>query len=66
MPEDLTSLLTSRQVATILNLSPEYVRTNWARMKLPGFRLPTGTIRFREPEVRAWIKSGEDAEKVPA
>jgi hypothetical protein len=35
-------------------------------MKLPGFRLPTGTIRFREPEVRAWIKSGEDAEKVPA
>jgi excisionase family DNA binding protein len=53
-------LLTTREVAKLLNVSPHTV-TRWASEgKLPAIRLPGtahGRLRFREDELAEWIES---------
>lgn len=48
-------LLTAREVAENLALTPETVLA-WQRDgKLPAIRLPSGQIRFRSEELDAWL-----------
>ena len=49
-------LLTTREVADMLGLSPEAVLRRWRADELPGFRLSTKVLRFRESEVLAWLE----------
>ncbi|MBA3260917.1 MAG: helix-turn-helix domain-containing protein [Thermoleophilaceae bacterium] len=51
----LTRLLTVREVAGLLDRSPETI-LRWVRAgKLPAIRLPGGAIRFREEDLDHWI-----------
>jgi excisionase family DNA binding protein len=50
-------LLTTRQVAEMLGLSNEAVLRRWRAGELPGFRLSTKVLRFRESEILAWLES---------
>lgn len=50
-------LLTTREVAEMLGLSSEAVLRRWRTGELPGFRLSTKVLRFRESEVLAWLES---------
>jgi excisionase family DNA binding protein len=48
-------LLTAREVAELLSVSTETV-LRWARRgDLPGFRLPSGQLRFRLEAIEAWL-----------
>jgi excisionase family DNA binding protein len=49
-------LLTTREVATFLGLSPETVLRRWRAGQLPGYRLGSNVLRFRESELEAWLE----------
>lgn len=49
-------LLTTREVGELLSLSPEAVLRRWRSGELPGFRLSTKVLRFRESEILAWLE----------
>jgi excisionase family DNA binding protein len=49
-------LLRAREVAELLDLSPATVLDWWEAGKLPGFRLSSRAVRFRESEVLAWLE----------
>ena len=49
-------LLTTREVAAFLGVSPETVLRRWRRDELPGYRLASNVLRFRESEVRDWLE----------
>jgi len=55
------ALLTARQLADYLAVSPDTVLDWFEQNKLPGFRL-TGRVgapvRFRLAEVEAWLEAG--------
>ena len=48
-------LLTTREVAEFLALSPETVLRRYRAGELPGFRIATNALRFDPDEVRAWL-----------
>jgi len=48
-------LLTAREVAAVLGVSTETVLRWTRRGVLPGFRLPSGQLRFRSEELEAWL-----------
>ena len=50
-------LLTTRDVADMLGLSSEAVLRRWRSGELPGFRLSTKVLRFRESEVLEWLEA---------
>ena len=50
-------LLTTRDVAELVGLSPEAVLRRWRAGELPGFRLATNVLRFDELEIAAWLDS---------
>jgi excisionase family DNA binding protein len=50
------SLLTTREVATFLGVSPETVLRRWRAGELPGYRLASNVLRFRESEIEAWLE----------
>ena len=50
-------LLTTRQVADLLGLSPETILRRYRQSELPGFRLASNCLRFRESEVEAWLEA---------
>ena len=49
-------LLTTSEVAAFLGLSPDAVLRRWRAGELPGFRLSTKVLRFRESEILAWLE----------
>lgn len=49
-------LLRARDVADLLDVSPATVLDWWEAGKLPGFRLSSRAVRFRESEVLAWLE----------
>ena len=49
-------LLTTRQVAEFLGVSPETVLRRWRRGEIPGVRLASNVLRFRESEIEAWLE----------
>jgi excisionase family DNA binding protein len=50
-------LLRAREVAELLDLSPGTVLDWWEAGRLPGFRLSSRAVRFRESEVLAWLEA---------
>lgn len=48
-------LLTARELADLLGLSPATVLDWHEAGRLPSFKLPTGPVRFRASEVEAWL-----------
>ena len=48
-------LLTTREVAEFLGLSPETVLRRYRAGELPGYRLGSNVLRFRESEIEAWL-----------
>ena len=49
-------LLTTREVAELLSVSPETVLRRWRSGELPGFRLATNVLRFDADELDAWLE----------
>jgi excisionase family DNA binding protein len=49
-------LLTTREVAAFLGVSPETVLRRWRRGEIPGYRLASNVLRFRESELEAWLE----------
>jgi excisionase family DNA binding protein len=50
-------LLRARDVADLLSISPATVLDWWEAGRLPGFRLSSRAVRFRESEVLAWLET---------
>jgi len=50
-------LLTTREVAEYLGLSPETVLRRHRRGELPAIRLGSNVLRFRAREIEAWLAS---------
>jgi excisionase family DNA binding protein len=48
-------LLRAREVAVLLGVSPATVLDWWEQGKLPGYRLSSRAVRFRESEVLGWL-----------
>lgn len=57
-------LLTTRDVAELLGLSSEAVLRRWREGHLPGFRLSTRVLRFRESEVLDWLEAQRQGPRV--
>lgn len=58
-------LLTTREVADLLALSPETVLRRWRAGELPGYRLASNVLRFRASEVEAWLEAQRPARRQP-
>jgi excisionase family DNA binding protein len=56
-------LLTARDVAERLGVSPETVLRWTRRGDLPAFRLPSGQIRYREDDLEAWLEERATTER---
>jgi excisionase family DNA binding protein len=50
-------LLRAREVAELVGLSTSTVLDWWQAGKLPGFRLSSRAVRFRESEILEWIEA---------
>jgi excisionase family DNA binding protein len=50
-------LLTTREVATMLSLSPATVLRKWRAGQLPGYRLASNVLRFSEADIAAWLEA---------
>ncbi|MGH3042162.1 MAG: helix-turn-helix transcriptional regulator [Gaiellaceae bacterium] len=59
------ALLTTREVADMLGLSPEAVLRRWRAGEIPGFRLSSRVLRFRESEVLAWLERKREGPRPP-
>lgn len=65
MPESSTNvldpvsdpLLTTGEVGEMLHLSSEAVLRRWRAGELPGFRLSSKVLRFRQSEVADWLEA---------
>jgi excisionase family DNA binding protein len=53
----MSPLLTAREVAERLGVSPETVLRWTRRGELPAVRLPGGAIRYRPDELDAWLEA---------
>jgi excisionase family DNA binding protein len=54
-------LLTTRDLAEYLGLSPETVLRRWRRGDIPGgIRLASNVLRFRESAIEAWLVGLEE------
>jgi excisionase family DNA binding protein len=64
-------LLTARQLAEFLDVSPETVLRWTRRGELPAIKLPGGAIRYRAEELEEWLAEhataapGREARTVP-
>ena len=56
-------LVTARELASRLDVSPETVLRWYRRGELPAIRLPGGAIRFREAEVEEWLEQRATTER---
>lgn len=53
-------LLTTRAVADYLGVSPETVLRRYRAGELPGVRLASNVLRFRESELEAFLAARSD------
>jgi excisionase family DNA binding protein len=54
---DRQPLMTTREVATMLAVSPATVLRRWRAGELPGYRLGSNVLRFSAAEVEAWLEA---------
>ena len=57
-------LLTSREVADWLGVSPETVLRRWRAGEIPGFRLASNCLRFDPEELDRWLEAQRAGERV--
>jgi len=50
-------LLTTREVAELLGLSPATVLRRWRAGELPGYRLGSNVLRFSAAELSQWLEA---------
>jgi excisionase family DNA binding protein len=51
------SLLTTRQVAEYLCVSPETILRRVRAGEIPAYRIATNALRFRESDIDAWLEA---------
>ena len=51
----MTRLLTTREGAERLGLSPATILRRWRAGELPGFRIAANCLRFDEAEITEWL-----------
>jgi excisionase family DNA binding protein len=54
-------LLTTREVAERLHISPASVLRRWRSGELPGYRLGSNCLRFDSGEIDAWLEQRRGA-----
>lgn len=59
-------LVTARELADYLGLSPSTVLDWFEAGRLPGFKLGGRAVRFRASEVEAWLEGQRRGPRVPA
>jgi excisionase family DNA binding protein len=52
-----SALLTARQLADMLGLSPATVLRRWRTGELPGYRLASNVVRFDPDEIAQWLEA---------
>ncbi|MBA3400504.1 MAG: helix-turn-helix domain-containing protein [Actinobacteria bacterium] len=52
----ISRMLTTREVAEFLGVSPETVLRRYRAGELPGYRIASNVLRFRQDEVEAWLE----------
>ena len=58
-------LLTTRQVAELLSLSPATVLRRWRAGELPGYRIASNVLRFRADDLETWLAERHGSERSP-
>jgi excisionase family DNA binding protein len=53
----VSPLLTTREVAALLGLSPATVLRRWRAGELPGYRLASNVLRFSADELEEWLEA---------
>ena len=48
-------LLTARELAEYLGLSPATVLRRWRSGEIPGFRIASNVVRFDRDEIHRWL-----------
>ena len=51
----MAKLLTAREVAEMLGVSPHTVLDWYEAGKLPGYKLLGGVLRFKQDEIVEWV-----------
>lgn len=59
-------LLTAREVAELLGLSPASVLRRWRAGELPGYRLASNVLRFSERDITAWLEERRSGPSLPS
>jgi predicted DNA-binding transcriptional regulator AlpA len=65
----MEQLLTAREVADKLGMSPRWVLTQFEEGRMPGIKLndtPKGRVRFRESVIDRWIEERSRGPEVAA
>ena len=57
-------LLTTRHLADFLGVSTETVLRRWRAGEIPGYRLASNVLRFRESEIEAWLEGTRERQLV--
>jgi excisionase family DNA binding protein len=52
----MSALMTAREVADLLGVSPETILRWTRRGVLPAIRLPGGALRYREDDLHQWLE----------
>ena len=50
-------LMTTRELADSLSLSPATVLRRWRAGELPGYRLASNCLRFDPDEIERWLEA---------
>jgi excisionase family DNA binding protein len=50
-------LLTTRQVAELLAVSPATVLRRWRAGEIPGYRIASNVLRFSSAELAEWLEA---------
>ena len=56
-------LMTTRELADSLSLSPATVLRRWRAGELPGYRLASNCLRFDPDEIEHWLEARRNSER---
>jgi excisionase family DNA binding protein len=65
-PVPTESLLTTRQAAEWLAVSPATILRRWREGSLPGYRISSNSLRFSASEIEQWLETRRSRSELPA